>query len=124
MSIFALIIGGIAVMNTMAMSVFERVREIGILRAVGWPGWRIAALIVSEAVAVGLLALAVGLALGYAAAEVFSRHATVGSLLTPDFTPGVFAWGLAFALAVAVLGAIYPAWRATQLVPVEALRRE
>ena len=48
----------------MAMSVFERIREIGIMRAVGWPAARIAALIVSEAVGIGLLALAVGLAAG------------------------------------------------------------
>jgi putative ABC transport system permease protein len=123
-SLLALIVGGIAVTNTMAMSVFERIREIGILRAVGWRTTRIAALIVCEALAICLLALAVGLALGYAAAQVFSNHAAAGSLLQPDFTAGVFAWGLAFALGVAVLGAAYPTWRAVSLAPVEALRRE
>src|SRR4029079_13298874 len=54
-SLLALIVGGIGVTNTMAMSVFERTREIGILRAVGWPGRRIALLIFSEAVGIGLL---------------------------------------------------------------------
>ena len=117
-SLLALIVGGIAVTNTMAMSVFERVREIGILRAVGWRTTRISALIVSEAVGICLLALAVGLALGYAAAQVFSEHAAAGPLLQPDFTAGVFAWGLAFALGVGVLGAIYPTWRAVRLAPV------
>src|ERR671936_1989118 len=120
----ALIVGGIAVTNTMAMSVFERVREIGILRAVGWPTRRIAGLVLSEALGICLLALGVGLALGYAAAQVFSDHASANTLLQPDFTPGVFAWGLAFALGVGVLGAIYPAGRAASLIPVEALRRE
>ncbi len=123
-SLLALIVGGIAVTNTMAMSVFERIREIGILRAVGWRTTRIAALIACEALAICLLALAVGLALGYAAAQVFSDHAAAGPLLQPDFTAGVFAWGLAFALGVAVLGAAYPTWRAVRLAPVEALRRE
>jgi putative ABC transport system permease protein len=123
-SLLALIVGGIAVTNTMAMSVFERIREIGILRAVGWRTARIAALIVSETLAICLLALAVGLALGYAAAQVFSDHAGAASLLEPDFTAGVFAWGLAFALGVAVLGAAYPTWRAVSLAPVEALRHE
>ena len=123
-SLLALIVGGIGVTNTMAMSVFERVHEIGIMRAVGWPGRRIAALIVSEAVGIGLLALAAGLAAGYGAAELFVRHGNLSQLATPDFTPSVFAWGLAFALGVAVIGALYPAWRAVRLTPIEALRRE
>src|SRR5260370_15706079 len=89
--------GGIFVRNTMAMSVFERIHEIGIMRAVGWPGRRIAALIVSEAIGIGLLALAAGLAAGYGAAELFVRRGNLSQLASPDFTAGVFAWRLAFA---------------------------
>jgi putative ABC transport system permease protein len=123
-SLLALIVGGIGVTNTMAMSVIERVREIGILRAVGWRGWRIAALIVGEALGIALLALGVGLALGVLAAHVFSDHTSTSGLVRPAFTTGVFAWGLAFALGVALLGAAYPTWRALRLSPIEALRRE
>jgi len=123
-SLLALIVGGIGVTNTMAMSVFERVREIGILRAVGWRTWRIAVLIVSEAVGISLLALGVGLGLGVLAARSFSDHTSASGLVQPDFTAGVFAWGLAFALGVALVGAAYPTWRAVRLSPVEALRRE
>jgi len=123
-SLLALIVGGIGVTNTMALSVFERVREIGILRAVGWRAWRIGALIVGEALAIALVALGVGLGLGVLAAHAFSDHTSTSGLVAPDFTAGVFAWGLAFALAVALIGAAYPTWRAVRLTPIEALRRE
>jgi len=123
-SLLALIVGGIGVTNTMAMAVVERVREIGILRAVGWRSWRIAALIVGEALAISVLALGVGLGLGVLAAHLFSDHTSTSGLVRPAFTGGVFAWGLAFALGVALIGAAYPTWRALRLSPIEALRRE
>jgi putative ABC transport system permease protein len=123
-SLLALIVGGIGVTNTMAMAVVERVREIGILRAVGWRAWRIGTLIIGEAVGISLLALGVGLGLGVLAADLFSDHTSTSGLVRPDFTAGVFAWGLAFALGVALIGAAYPTWRALRLAPVEALRRE
>src|SRR5262249_10723062 len=59
-SVLALVVGGIGVANTMAMSVSERVREIGIMRAVGWTPTRVAGLIVGEAAGIALVALGVG----------------------------------------------------------------
>jgi putative ABC transport system permease protein len=123
-SLLALIVGGIGVTNTMAMSVFERIREIGILRAVGWRTWRIAAMVVSEATGICLLALAIGCGLGIAAAQLFVDRSRLGGLIEPVYTASTFAWGLAFALGVGLLGAIYPTWRAVRLAPIEALRRE
>jgi putative ABC transport system permease protein len=123
-SLLALIVGGIGVTNTMAMSVFERIAEIGLLRALGWRTSRIAALIVSEAVGISLVAAAVGLALGVVASEVFVRHSALSSLVRPHYGASVWAWGLAFALGVGLIGAIYPTFRAVRLTPIAALRRE
>ena len=76
-SVMALIVGGIGVLNTMAMSVIERIQEIGIMRAVGWRKRRIALLILSEATGIGLIALGLGLALGYLAAELFTSQGSI-----------------------------------------------
>ena len=123
-SLLALIVGGIGVTNTMAMSVFERISEIGVLRAVGWRSTRIGALIVSEAIGISLLAAAIGLALGVLASEVFVRHSALSSLVRPHYGASVWAWGLAFALGVGLVGAVYPTVRAVRLTPIAALRHE
>ena len=123
-SLLALIVGGVGVTNTMAMSVFERTREIGILRAVGWSAGRIAVMILSEAAGICLIALGVGCGLGALAARVFVAHSALSGLIAPSFTAGTFAWGLAFALGVGVIGALYPTWRAVRLSPIAALRHE
>jgi putative ABC transport system permease protein len=123
-SLLALIVGGIGVTNTMAMSVFERTREIGVLRAVGWRSRRIAAMIVSEAIGICVIAAVIGFGLGVVASEVFIGHSALSSLVQPEFDTSVWAWGLAFALGVGVIGAIYPTLRAVRLTPIEALRHE
>ena len=123
-SLLALIVGGIGVTNTMAMSVFERTREIGILRAVGWSILRVGVMIVSEAIGICLIALGVGCALGVLAADVFVSRSALSGLISPTYTASTFAWGLAFALGVGVIGALYPTWRAVSLTPIEALRHE
>jgi ABC-type antimicrobial peptide transport system permease subunit len=58
------------------------------------------------------------------AAEAFVSHSALSDLISPAFTGGTFAWGLAFALGVGMLGAAYPTWRAVRLEPIRALRHE
>ncbi len=123
-SLLAVGIGAIGVMNTMVMSVFERTREIGILRAIGWRGSRIIRMIVGESVVLCLLASIVGLGLGVALAQAALLIPTVGSLLEPVYSVGVFARAVAIGMLVGLVGAAYPAFRAVRLSPMEALRHE
>lgn len=123
-SVLAVGIGAIGVMNTMVMSVFERTREIGILRAVGWSGQRILRMIVGESIMLCLVAAACGTALGVAATRAILLIETVRNLLEPQYHVDVFVRALAVAVVVALAGAAYPAFRAIRLTPMEALRYE
>ncbi|MDO8616103.1 MAG: ABC transporter permease [Dehalococcoidia bacterium] len=123
-SVLAVGIGAIGVMNTMAMSVFERTREIGILRAVGWSGRRILRMIISESLVLCLVSAVAGSGLGVLATRAVLLIDTVRNLLEPQYTPDVFIRGLVVAVVVALLGAAYPAFRAVRLAPMEALRYE
>jgi putative ABC transport system permease protein len=123
-SALAVGIGAIGVMNTMVMSVYERTREIGILRAVGWTGGRILRMIVTESLLLCCVAMVAGLFFGYLAVQALMTNATIGAFLEPTYTPGVVLRALVVAVAVALSGAIYPAVRAVRLTPMEALRHE
>ncbi|MBE7518830.1 MAG: FtsX-like permease family protein [Thermoflexaceae bacterium] len=84
-SILAVGIGAIGVMNTMVMSVFERTREIGILRAVGWSGARVLRMIIIESLALCLVAAGFGAALGVAASRAVLFVPAIRSLLEPVY---------------------------------------
>lgn len=122
-SLLAVGIGAIGVMNTMVMSVFERTREIGILRAVGWRGSRILMMIAGESLILCIIAALIGAALGAGAAQLVALT-TLKSFFQPLYTLDVFLRALLVAVIVAFTGAAYPAWRAIRLQPMEALRHE
>ncbi len=123
-TLLAVFIGGIAVMNTMVMAVFERTREIGILRAVGWRTRRILQMIVGEALLLCLIAAVLGSALAVLLTHFIVLLPAIRAFLSPEYTPGVFIRGILVGAGVAVLGAIYPAYRAARLLPAEAIRHE
>jgi putative ABC transport system permease protein len=123
-SVLAVGIGAIGVMNTMVMSVFERRREIGILRAVGWSSSRILRMIIGESVVLCVVAAGMGALLGVLAVQVVLLFETVRSLLEPAYSLDVFVRGVVVAVVVALLGAAYPAFHAVRQTPLEALRYE
>lgn len=123
-SVLAVGIGAIGVMNTMIMSVFERTREIGILRAVGWSGRRILRMIITESLVLCAIATVVGSALGVLATRSILLIDTIRNLLEPQYSIDIFVRALVVAIVVALAGAAYPAFRAVRLTPMEALRYE
>ncbi len=124
-SLLAIFIGGIGIINVMIMSVFERTREFGVLKAVGWTSRRILIMILGESIILTLTAAVVGVGLGYIGAQgLLTIFATTGAIIKPTLTSDVLLRAFAVAFTVGIIGGIYPAYRATKIPPTEALRYE
>ncbi len=123
-TILAVLIGAIIVGNTMLLSVFERTRELGLLRAVGWSRRRIIGLIMSEGLAVALVGTVVGVGLSFLVSTVLEHVPALTGILHTNFTPAAFWRALLTALAMSLIGGLYPALRAAFLAPLKALSYE
>ena len=124
-SIMAVGLGALGVMSTMARSVFERTRELGVLRAVGWRARHILTLVVGESLVLCAVGMIVGSIIGVAGtAAAGAMSESIRSLVAPTYDAMLFVRAAGIALAVALAGALYPAIRAVRLQPVEALRSE
>lgn len=123
-TILAAVIAITGVLNTTLLSFFERIREFGVLRSVGWSRGRVVALVMGETVVVSLTGAALGLLLGWAAVNILQQLHELRGYFQPTYDLAVFTRALSFAIVVAVLGALYPAVRAARLSPLAALRRE
>ena len=123
-SILALFVGATGVMNTSLLSFFERTREFGVLRALGWSRRRLIALVMSEALLVTFFGAALGVAVGVCAVEGLTHVGRLVGVFQPHFAAEIFGRALLFAFAMAFLGALYPALRAARLAPLEALQHE
>lgn len=123
-SLLAIVIGGVGVINTMIMSVFERTREIGVLKAVGWKDRRILGMILGESIILTLVAAVVGIILGIVAVEIIFKFFTTSQSFEAVLTMDTLLKAFAVALLVGIVGGLYPAYRASRLAPTEALRYE
>ncbi|MGZ7067647.1 MAG: ABC transporter permease [Methanobacterium sp.] len=124
-SLLAIVIGGVGVINTMIMSVYERTREIGVLKAVGWRSRRILGMILGESIVLTLIAAIVGIVVGIIGVNVLlSLTPSTGSIIHPAYSLELFIRALGIAFLVGIIGGIYPAYRASRLAPTEALRYE
>ncbi|MDZ7373365.1 MAG: FtsX-like permease family protein [candidate division KSB1 bacterium] len=128
----ALIFG---VVNTMLMAVFERIREIGVLKAIGMPDHKVFGMVVLEAAILGGLGTGLGSVLGYLFYLPLSRTGInlaafaqglsgmgVGSVIYPVFHPGALVNTFLSIPLFATLGAIYPALKAVRFEPIAAMR--
>ncbi|MGD0494860.1 MAG: FtsX-like permease family protein [Candidatus Bathyarchaeia archaeon] len=133
----SLLVAGIGIMNIMIVSLMERTREIGILKALGMKGQTVLLIFLCESVIIGLIGAAIGIGSGWVLANVVAlvfrgggvfggnRAANTGGMtITPLLTPTVTILALVFGVGVSAIFALYPAWRASKLKPVEALRYE
>ena len=122
----ALLVGGIGIMNTMYMSVMERTRDIGVMKAVGASRRDILIIFLIESGLIGLVGgaagVALGTALGYGAEFVAASQGFV--FLDVSLRPLLAAQMIFFALALGTLSGLLPARRAARLEPVEALQYE
>ena len=126
----SLLVAGIGIMNIMIVSLIERTREIGILKALGMKSRTVLYIFLTESVIIGLIGAVIGIISGWILANFVAlflgRGGIIGSALTitPILSPTVLLGALAFGVGVSVIFALYPAWRASKLKPVEALRYE
>jgi putative ABC transport system permease protein len=121
----AVIVGGLSVINTMIMAVSERTREIGLKKAVGANDPDILAEIVVDAGIVGGLGGLAGLAFGWGTTQVINAVTThLENLHVLEVTPRLAVGAIIFTVLLGMFAGLYPAWRASRLDPVVALRTE
>lgn len=122
----SILVGGVIIMNTMLMSVFERTQEIGILKATGAKRNTILLLFLTEAGFVGLLGGILGFVTGAVLSLIIELigKAYVGSMFQTKITIPLVIGAILFSFIVGAVSGVYPAWQASKLEPIEALRYE
>ena len=121
-SSIAVLVGAIGILNTMLMSVIERYKEFGILRALGWTRGDLTKLIIYESFVLGLSGGSLGALLGYLTVYIINVSDFIP--FHPIATPSLIFSAFMLSIILSILGGLYPAWRVSKLDPVEAIRFE
>lgn len=120
----ALMIGSVGMLNTMVMSVYERIKEIGVLRAIGWRKSRVVAMVLLESLVLSIGGAVVGIICAVLLIRFLGSYPLTANLVQGKIAPHVLLQGFLIALFVGVGGAAYPAWWSANLVPREALLKK
>ncbi len=119
----SLVVGGIGIMNTMLMSVMERTKEIGIMKAIGATDTLVLSMFLAEAGLIGAVGGIMGVAFGLVLASIVSFAAGASGFALPvGINIGSMVGAVAFAMIVGMVSGYLPAKKASMLEPVEALR--
>lgn len=125
-SAVSLLVAGIGIITTLYTSMLERIREIGVLKAIGFKNRHILVLFLYEALLIGFIGTIVGIIGGISLSKILIAVflSRLGFPIQPIFTLEVFVRAGAMAIGLSVISGLYPAWRASRLDPVVALRYE
>ena len=118
----SLLVGGIGIMNIMLASINERIREIGICKAVGATGLAIFVQVLLESIVIALIGAALGVIASFGLVRVLETLSPTGN--TPVITTGATMIAVVFSAAVGVFAGLFPAFKAARLHPIQALRYE
>jgi putative ABC transport system permease protein len=117
----SLVVGGIGIMNIMLVSVTERTREIGVRMAVGARRWDILQQFLIEAGIISVLGGGLGVGMGFMMNDLLEK---ITQVVETHTSPFVVMWALGMAICTGMVSGLYPAYKASRLDPVEALRYE
>jgi len=125
----SLLVGAVGIVTTQFTSVMERVREIGILKALGFDNRLVMAIFLCESATIGIIGGTLGILVGSFASDLVVKNLPIKGIFflrasRPVLTPEDLITTWLMAVALSILAGLYPAWKASRMVPVQSLRIE